>query len=97
LVAIDVFDLLVGEFLGRAEQAVTGVADDHVDASELRERAFNDLANRRGVGHVEHLGVERLGIMLDQIGDLAGVANGSDRRGRRDSGVDRSAGDRSRC
>ena len=74
----DVLDLLVGEFLRRAEQAVAGVADDHVDASELGERAFDNLADRRCVGHVEHFGVEGLGITLEQIGDLARIADGSD-------------------
>jgi hypothetical protein len=33
----DVFDLLVGELLRGAKQAVAGVADDHLDASELSE------------------------------------------------------------
>ena len=71
------FNLLIRKFFGCAEQAVTGVADDHVDPSPLRERAFNDLVNRRGVGHVEHLCMECIGIMLEQIGDFAGVADGS--------------------
>ena len=73
-----VIDLLVGELLSRAEQAVAGVAYDHVDAFEPSERAFDDIANRHCVGHAEGFGVERFGIPLEQIGDLAGVANGSD-------------------
>ncbi len=32
----------------------------------------------RRVGDVEHLDAERVGIVLDQIGDLSRVANGSD-------------------
>ena len=54
----EVFDLPVGEFLGRAEQAVTGVADDYVDPSMLRERAFDHCADRRRVSHFEHFSVE---------------------------------------
>jgi hypothetical protein len=73
----DVFDLLVAELLCRAEQAVAGVADDHVDASALRERASDNSADRRRVGHFEHLGVECLGITLNQIGDFASVADSS--------------------
>ena len=49
-----------------------------VDASELGERAFDHLADRRRVRHVEHFGVECFGITLEQIGNLAGVANGPD-------------------
>src|SRR5208337_4437178 len=64
----DVFHLLVGELLRCAEQAVTGVADDHVDPSALRERALDNSADR---------GWEYLGISRDQIGDFAGVADGS--------------------
>ena len=74
----DVLDLLVCEFLRGAKQAVTGVADDHVDPSVLRERAFDKISDRRCVGHVEHLGMECLGITFDQIGDFSGVADGSD-------------------
>src|SRR5271165_4082826 len=73
----NVFDLAIREFLSRAEQAVTGVADEHVDPSALCERAFDHLANCRWVGHLEHLGVECLWITLDQIGHFGGVADGS--------------------
>jgi hypothetical protein len=44
---------------------------DHVDASELRERAFDNLADRRCVGHVEHFGSKGFVITLEQGGDLA--------------------------
>jgi len=73
-----VFDLLVREFFCRAEQAVAGVADDHIDPSALRERAFDNSADRRCVGHVEHLCMECFGITLEQVGDFAGVADRSD-------------------
>jgi hypothetical protein len=33
--------------------------------------------DRRRVGDVEQSGVERVGIALDQIGDLTGVADGT--------------------
>jgi hypothetical protein len=74
----DVFDLLVAEFLRRAEQPVASVADDYVDASEPGESALDNFANRRSVGHVEHLSVERFGVTLNQIGNLAGIADSSD-------------------
>jgi hypothetical protein len=73
-----VFDLLVGKFLRRGEEAVAGVAYDYIDVSEAGERALDNLADRRCVGHVEHFGVERLRITREQIGDLAGIADGSD-------------------
>ena len=63
----NVFDRLVDEFLRRAKQAAAGVADDHVDASEPGERTFNNLADRRCVGHVERFGMERLGKTREQI------------------------------
>ena len=46
-------DLLVAEFLGGSEQAVSGVADDDVDAAELFEGSIDDLADRRRVGDVD--------------------------------------------
>ena len=52
----DVVDLGVGEFFGGAEQAVAGVADDHVDAAELGERVVDDVADGDGVGDVEDRG-----------------------------------------
>jgi hypothetical protein len=48
-----VLDLLVGELLGGAEQAVAGVRDDGVDAVEIGERLVDDRADRAGVGDVE--------------------------------------------
>ena len=42
------------------------------------ERTLDNFADRRRVGHVEQFGVERLRVTLEQIGDLAGVANRSD-------------------
>ena len=71
------FDLLIGEFLCHAEQAVACVADDHVNASEPSERSPDKLADRRCVGHVEHFGVERFRITREQIGNLADIADGS--------------------
>jgi hypothetical protein len=48
-------DLPVGEFLGQADEAVTGVGDDHVDTAQLGERGVDDLAQACGVGDVELL------------------------------------------
>jgi hypothetical protein len=73
-----VVDLPVGELLGGTEQAVSGVADDDVDAAKLRERAVDDLADRRRVGHIEHLGTERAAVLVQEIGDLALVPDGAD-------------------
>ena len=50
------------------------MAEDPIDASVPRERAFDNSAYGRWVGHFEHLGVACLGITLVQIGDFAGVA-----------------------
>jgi hypothetical protein len=58
----DVADLLVGQFLGRAEQAVAGIAHHHVDAPERREAALHDVADGGGVGHVEQLAVKRVRV-----------------------------------
>jgi hypothetical protein len=63
----DVAGLGVGELLGRAEQAVPGVADDHIDAAEPGEGVVDDLADRGRVGHVEDLGGERRGVLVEQI------------------------------
>ena len=74
----DVVDLGVGEFFGGAEQAVASVADDHVDAAELGERAVDDIADGDGVSDVEDRGCERLRIPVEQVLDVAGVADGAD-------------------
>ena len=74
----DVLDLRVGGLLGRAEQAVARVADDDVDASEGGEGAVDERADRRRFGHVEHPGMERARVALDQVTDLGGVADRSD-------------------
>jgi len=73
----DVLDLLVGEFFRSSEEAVASVAHNHVDASKLSKRAFDDLSHRRRVGDIEHLDTERVGSARDEIGDLRRVANRS--------------------
>ena len=45
--------------------------------SSANERSTT-VADRRGVGDVEHLGAERLGVLLDEVADLGGVADGAD-------------------
>lgn len=74
----DVLHLPVTELLRGAEQAIAGIADDHVNPSVQGERAINHGANRRRVGHFEHFDVERLRKSRDQIGDFARVADGTD-------------------
>ena len=74
----NVLDLRVAELLRGTKKAVAGVADDHLNAPQLREQALDNRADRRRVGHVELLGTERLGILLMQISYFAGVANGAD-------------------
>jgi hypothetical protein len=49
----DPVDLLVGVFLGGAEDSEPGVGDDDVDAAELREGGVDDLAHLLGVRDVE--------------------------------------------
>jgi len=73
-----VVDLLVGQFLGGAEQAVAGVADDDVDAPELLEAAVHNLADRLGVGDVEQFAAERVGVAVGEVGDGLGAADGAD-------------------
>lgn len=59
----DVGDLFVGELLGRSEQAVAGVAHDHVDAPEFGESTIDDRTDRGGVGDVEHGGMEGVRVL----------------------------------
>ena len=74
----DVLDLLVGELFGGAEQSVAGVADDHVDASQVSKAAVDDVVDRRGVGHIEQLGSERVRVAFDEVDDRLGAPNGPD-------------------
>jgi hypothetical protein len=71
-------DLLVGQFLGRAEQAVAGVAHHHVDAPEGRETAVRHVADGGGIGHVEQLAVEPVRVFPDEVGDTVRAADGAD-------------------
>ena len=63
----DGLDLLVGQFLSGAEDAVSGVADGDVDPPEVGDRAVNDGAQRRGVADVEHLGAEPVGMRFGEV------------------------------
>jgi hypothetical protein len=74
----DVVDLGVGQFLGCAEQAVAGVADDHVDPAQLVVGAVDQGSDRARVGDVEELHVEGVGMLLGQVGDGVGAADGAD-------------------
>ena len=71
----DVVDLGVSELLGGTEQAVAGIADDHVDAADLVERAVDDVADGGGVRDIQDRRLERLRIPVEQVLDLAGVAD----------------------
>jgi hypothetical protein len=73
----DVADLLVGQFLGRAEQAVAGVAHDDVDAPERAEATVDHVADGAGVGDVEQLASERARVFPEQVGDAVGPAHGA--------------------
>jgi hypothetical protein len=74
----DALDLLVGEFLAGAEDAITGVADGDVDAAEVGDRAVDYGAQRRGIADVEHLGAERIPVCFDDVLDRIWIAHGSD-------------------
>jgi hypothetical protein len=64
--------------LRHAEQAIAGFIDDGIDASKPNERGIDNLVDPRGVGHIEHFGVKRLRITLEQIDDRALVPGCSD-------------------
>ncbi len=51
---------------------------DDVDAAELAERVVDDVADGGGVGHIQDRGLERLRVAVEQVLDLAGVADGAD-------------------
>jgi hypothetical protein len=74
----DVLDLVVGQFLGGAEQAVAGVADDGVDPAELAEGAVDELPDGGMVGHLQYLRDERVRVAIGEVGDFRGVADGAD-------------------
>jgi hypothetical protein len=46
-------DLLLARFLGRGEQARTGIVHQHVQPAEVRIGLMNCLSHLRGVGDVE--------------------------------------------
>ena len=60
----DGVDLVVGEFLGGAEDAVAGVADHDVDPPEVGDGALDDGPQGRGVADVEHLDAKQVGVLL---------------------------------
>ena len=67
-------DLLVGEFLGQANQAVAGVGNDDVDPSELGERSVDHGAQLRGVGDVELGAPELIAVAVGQVVESRGTA-----------------------
>ena len=71
-------DLLVGELLGGAKETIAGVADGDVDLPDGREAPFHHLANRPGIGDVQHLHAQQLRIPLDEVGDAARSLDGAD-------------------
>ena len=57
----DGLDLFVGEFLGGAEDAVSGVADRDVDPAEVGDSALHDVSQGGGIADVEHFDSEEVG------------------------------------
>jgi len=47
----DVLDLVVGQFLGGAEQAVAGVADNEIDVTQIVKSVVDRSADRLTVGN----------------------------------------------
>ena len=45
-------DLLVAEFLSGTKEAISGIADDYVDAAKFGKGLVHDLADFRQIGHV---------------------------------------------
>lgn len=74
----DVLDLGVGRLLGRAEQPVAGVADEHVDAPEVGEGPVHGLADRGRVGHVEHRDAKGVRVAVSEVGHGVGAPDGAD-------------------
>ncbi len=69
----DVVDLVVGQLLGRAEQAVAGVIDDDVDPPELGERPGDDRLDAGHVDYVEGRGPELVTVLAGQVIDRSGL------------------------
>ena len=68
-------DLLVGELLGRAEQAVARVVDDDVDRSEGAEGRVDDLPDPSGVREVQAGGPEAVAVLLGESANRVEVAD----------------------
>jgi hypothetical protein len=74
----DVLDLFVRQFFGGSEEAIAGVADNGVDPAYVVEGAVDEVADGSGVGHLQHLGDERIRVTIGEVGDLRGVSDGAD-------------------
>jgi hypothetical protein len=74
----DGFDLGVGKFFGRAEDAVAGVADRDVDPAEGGNGAFHHVAQPRGVADVEHLDPKQVRVPVTEVGDRLRSAHRAD-------------------
>lgn len=64
----DRVDLGVGVLLGGAEEAVTGVVHQDVDAAEGVGGVLDDLVDAGRVAYVEDLGAEGVGVGLGEVG-----------------------------
>ena len=70
-------DLFIAEFFGRAEEAISSIADDHVDAAEFGEGLIHDLADFRQVGHVEMREPQLIAVFALKIVHRVHLADGA--------------------
>src|SRR5215469_14340126 len=71
-------DLLVAEFLGGTEKAISGIADDDVDAAKFSEGLVHDLADFRQIGHVEMREPQLIAVFTLEVSHRVHLANGDD-------------------
>jgi hypothetical protein len=78
------------ELLDRADRAVAGVVDQHVDLPERLQRGLDGRVDRRRVGDVERRGAQPVAAALGEVGQRVRLARGrqhpvaSGERGQRD-------------
>ena len=70
-------DLFVGEFLGRTEETVARVVNDHVDAAKLGKGPTDDAVDGGSVGQIKRGEPELVAVLLFQVVDGFQLAGGS--------------------